>query len=156
MKYYRAVTKNGQATKRHSSFQSLSWFWLFATPWTAAYQASLSITDSQSLLKLISIELVMPSNYLILCHPLLLLPSFFPSIRVFSSGVGITPEEGNSNPCQGFLPGKFHGQKSLAGYGVSRVRHDLATKPPLPNERNQSKKSAELHGSMDILEKAKL
>ena len=156
MKYYRAVTRNGQATKRHSSFQSLSWFWLLATPWTAAYQPSLSITDSQSLLKLISIELVMPSNHLILCRPLLLLPSFFPSIRVFSSGVGITPEEGNSNPCQGFLPGKFHGQKSLAGYGVSRVRDDLATKPPLPNERNQSKKSAELHGSMDVLEKAKL
>ena len=56
-----------------------------ATPWTAARQASLSITSSQSLLKLMSIELVMPSNYLILCHPLLLLPSIFPSIRVFSN-----------------------------------------------------------------------
>ena len=56
---------------------------LFATPWTAACQASLSITNSQSLLKLMSIELVMPSNHLILCHPLLLLPSIFPSIRVF-------------------------------------------------------------------------
>ena len=54
-------------------------------PWTAAYQASLSITNSQSLLKLMSIESVMPSNHLILCHPLLLLPSFFPSIRVFSN-----------------------------------------------------------------------
>ena len=136
--------------------QSLSWFWLFATPWTAVYQASLSITDSQSLLKLISIELVMPSNHLILCHPLLLLTSFFPSIRVFSIGVRITPKEGNSNPCQGFLTGKFHGQKSLAGYGVSRVGHNLATNPPLPNERSQSKESAELHGSMDILKKAKL
>ena len=58
---------------------------LFATPWTAAHQASLSITYSQSLLKLISIESVMPSNHLILCHPLLLLPSIFPSIRVFSN-----------------------------------------------------------------------
>ena len=55
-----------------------------ATPWTAAHQASLSITNSQSLLKLMSIELVMPSNHLILCHPLLLPPSIFPSIRVFS------------------------------------------------------------------------
>ena len=67
------------------SVQSLSHFWLFATPWTAAHQASLSITNSQSLLKLMSIESVMPSNYLILCHPLLLLPSIFPSIRVFSN-----------------------------------------------------------------------
>ena len=58
---------------------------LFATPWTAACQASLSITHSQSLLKLMSIELVMPSNHLILCHPILLLPSIFPSIRVFSN-----------------------------------------------------------------------
>ena len=57
----------------------------FATPWTAAHQASLSITNSQSLLKLTSIELVMPSNHLILCHPLLLPPSVFPSVRVFSN-----------------------------------------------------------------------
>ena len=57
-------------------------FQLFATPWTAACQASLSITNSQSLLKLMSIESVMPSYHLILCHPLLLLPSIFPSIRV--------------------------------------------------------------------------
>ena len=55
------------------------------TPWTAARQASLSNTNSQSLLKLVSIESVMPSNHLILCHPLLLLPSIFPSIRVFSN-----------------------------------------------------------------------
>ena len=68
-----------------SSVQLLSRVWLFATPWTAARQASLSITNSQSLPKLISIELVMSSNHLILCHPLLLLPSIFPSIRVFSS-----------------------------------------------------------------------
>ena len=58
---------------------------LFATPWTTACQASLSITNSWSLLRLMSIELVMPSNHLILCHPLLLLPSIFPSIRVFSN-----------------------------------------------------------------------
>ena len=65
-----------------SSVQSLSHVH-FATPWTAACQASLSITSSWSLLKLMSIESVMPSNHLILCHPLLLLPSVFPSIRVF-------------------------------------------------------------------------
>ena len=67
-----------------SSVQSLSHVWLFATPWTAAHQASLSTTNSHSLLKLMSIELMMPSNHLILCHLLLLLPSVFPSIRVFS------------------------------------------------------------------------
>ena len=65
------------------SVQSLSRVSLFATPWTAARQASLSITNSRSLLKLMSIELVMPSNHLILCRPLLLLLSVFPSIRVF-------------------------------------------------------------------------
>ena len=68
-----------------SSVQSLSLVWLFVTPWTAAWQASLSITYSRSLLKLMSIESVMPSNHLILCCPLLLLPSIFPSIRVFSN-----------------------------------------------------------------------
>ena len=67
-----------------SSVQPLSHVWHFATPWTAARQASLSITNSQSLLQLMSIESVMPSNYLILCRLLLLLPSIFPSIRVFS------------------------------------------------------------------------
>ena len=67
-----------------SSVQSL-----FTTPYTAARQASLSIANSQSLLKLISIELVMPSNHLILCHPLLLLPSVFPSIRVFSNELAL-------------------------------------------------------------------
>ena len=68
-----------------SSVQSLSCVWLFATPWTAARQASLSITYSWSLLKLMSVELVMPSNRLILCRPLLFPPSIFPSIRVFSN-----------------------------------------------------------------------
>ena len=68
-----------------SSIQSLSCIRLFVTPWTAAGQASLSITNYQSLLKLMSIESVMPSNQLILYRPLLLLPSIFPSIRVFSN-----------------------------------------------------------------------
>ena len=67
------------------SVQWLSCVRLFVTPWTAAHQASLSITNSQRLPKLMSIELVMPSNHLTLCHPLLLLPSIFPNIRVFSN-----------------------------------------------------------------------
>ena len=67
------------------SVQLLSYVLLFATPWTAACQASLSITNFWSLPKLMSIELVMPSNHLILCHPLLLLPLIFPQIRVFSN-----------------------------------------------------------------------
>ena len=71
--------------EQFSSFQLLSWVRLFATPWTGARQASLSITNSRSTLKLMSIESVMPSNHLILCHPILLPPSIFPSIRVFSN-----------------------------------------------------------------------
>ena len=74
----------GQDWSDFSSVQLLSRVWLFATPWTTARQASLSITNSRSLPKIMSIELVMPSNHLILCRPLLL-PLIFPSIRVFSS-----------------------------------------------------------------------
>ena len=74
-----------QPSVQFSSVQSLSHIRLFATPWTAARQASLSINNSRSLLKLMSIELVIPSNHLILCHPLLLSPSIFPNIRVFSN-----------------------------------------------------------------------
>ena len=86
----RSVTrleKCGRITGKHSgqSVQSLSHLPLSAIPWTAARQASLSITNSQSLLKLMSIESGMPSNHLILCCLLLLLPSIFPSIRVFSN-----------------------------------------------------------------------
>ena len=76
--------KKGNKVLDSVVIQSLSRVQLFVTPWTAAQQGSLSITNSWSLLKLMSIELVMPSNHLILCHPLLLLPSIFPSIRVFS------------------------------------------------------------------------
>ena len=67
-----------------SSVQSLSHFWLVVNPWTAARQASMPIINSQSLLKLMSIDWMIPSTHLILCHPLLLLPSIFPSITVFS------------------------------------------------------------------------
>ena len=70
---------------KFSSIQLLSRVRLFITPWTAAHQVSLSITNSQSLLELMSIESVMSSNHLILCHPLLLLPSILPHIRVFSN-----------------------------------------------------------------------
>ena len=90
--YYEAKRRNriiftftSLLTIQFSSVQSLSHVRLFATPWTVACQASPSITNSQSLLKFKSIKLVIPSNHLILCHPLLLLPSIFPSIRVFSN-----------------------------------------------------------------------
>ena len=80
------VTDTGPPPElQFSSVQSLSRVHIFATPWTAARQASLSITNSQSLLKLMSIESLMPSNHLILCCPLVLLPSISPRIRVFSN-----------------------------------------------------------------------
>ena len=69
--------------------QSLGHVWLFATPWTAAHQAFLSITISWSLLRLMYIVLVMPINHLVLCHPLFLLPSIFPSTRVFSNELAL-------------------------------------------------------------------
>ena len=75
--------------KLECSVQSLSHVQLFVTPWTAACQASLSITNSQSLLKLMSIELVMLSSHLILCCPLLFLPLILPSIRVFSNELAL-------------------------------------------------------------------
>ena len=79
------ITLSEKSHYMFSSVQSLSYVRLFATPWTAAHQASLSKTNSRSLLKLMSFESVMPSNHLILCHSLLLSPSIFPSIRVFSN-----------------------------------------------------------------------
>ena len=114
-----------------SSVHVLSCVQLFATPWTAAHQASLSITNHWSLLKLMSIESVMPSNHLILCHPLLLPPSIFPSIRVFSSesalhsrwpkywsfSFSISP----SNEYPGWFPLGWTGWISLQSKGLSRV-----------------------------------
>ena len=79
------MPRRGKTLGEFSSVQSLSRVQLFVTPWTAAHQASLSITYSQSLLKLMSIESVMPSKHLILCRPLRPLPSIFPSIRVSSN-----------------------------------------------------------------------
>ena len=114
-----------------SSVQSLSRVRRFETPWTAAGQASLSITNSQSLLKLMPIESVMPSNHLILCHPLLLPPSIFCSIRVFSNesalrirwpkywsfSFSISP----SSEHQGLVSLGWTGLISLLSKGLSRV-----------------------------------
>ena len=90
MKVWHIYRRLGKRTKLHiSSVQLLSPVKLSATPWTAARQAFLSFTNSWSLFKLMSIESVMPSNHLTLCHPLLLLPSIFPSIRVFSNELAL-------------------------------------------------------------------
>ena len=113
------------------SVQSLSRVRLFAAPWTAAHRASLSITNSWSLLKLLPIESVMPSSHLILCRPLLFLPSVFPSIRVFSSesvlhirwpnylsfSVSISP----SNEYSGLVSFRIPGWIALPSKGLSRV-----------------------------------
>ena len=115
-----------------SSVQSLSHVWLFATRWTAARQASLSITNYQSLLKLRSIELVMPSNHLIPCHPLLLLPSIFPNIRVFSKDAKFLALGGQSigfsasasvlqMTTQDWFLLRWTDLKSLQSKGLSRV-----------------------------------
>ena len=85
MTYNGKESEHNMVNQLFSSVQLLSCVWLFVTPWTAACQASLSITNSRSPPKPMSIESVMPSNHLILCHPLLLLPSIFPNIRVFSN-----------------------------------------------------------------------
>ena len=110
--------------------QSLNHVWLFVTPWTAAHQASLSFTVFLSLLKLMSIELVMPSNHFILCHPLLLLPSIFPIIRLFkeltvsfswprywSFSFSISP----SNEYSGLISYRLTGLIFLLSKGLSRV-----------------------------------
>ena len=114
-----------------SSVELLSCVWLFAISWAAACQASLSIANSQNLLKLMSIELVMPSNHLILCHPLLLLPSIFPSIRVFSNesvlqsggqSIGVSASA-SALPMdiQDWFPLRWTGWISLQSRGILRV-----------------------------------
>ena len=116
---------------KFSSVQSLNRIWLFATPWIAARQASLSITNSQSLLKLMPIESVMPSNHLILCHPFLFQPSVFHSIRVFSNesalcircqniGVSASTSVLPMN-IQDWFPLGWIGWISLQSKGLSRV-----------------------------------
>ena len=114
-----------------SSVQSLSRVWLFATPWIAACQASVSITKSRSLLKLMSIESVMPSSHLILYRPLLLLPPIPPSIRVFSNESTLHMRWPNHwsftlasflpKKSQGWSPWKWTGWISLQSKGLSRV-----------------------------------
>ena len=109
--------------------QSLSCVQLFATPWTVACQASLSFTISQSLLKLMCIESMMPSNHLILCYPLLLLPSIFPSIRVFSNELALHikwPRYWSfsiniSNEYSGLISFKIDGFDLLQSKGLPRV-----------------------------------
>ena len=111
--------------------QSLSLVWLFLTPWTAAIQASLSFTMSQSLFKFMSIESMMPSNHLILCHPLLLLPLIFPSIRVFSNESALsirwqkcgsfTLSLSPSNEYSGLIFFRMTGLISLQSRRLSRV-----------------------------------
>ena len=116
---------------KFSSFQSLSCVWLFATPWTEAYQASLFITNSRMLLKLMSIKSVMPSSRLILCHLLLLLPSIFYSIRVFSKETVLCirwPKDWSfrftispSNEYSGLISFRMHWFDLLESKGLSRV-----------------------------------
>ena len=118
-------------THKFNSVQSLSRVQLFASPWTTAHQASLSITNSWSLPKLMSIESAMPFNHLILCHPLLLLPSIFPSIRVFSneSALRIGGESSGISASASVLPVNIQdwfslgwtGRISLQSKGLSRV-----------------------------------
>ena len=112
-----------------NAVQSLSRVWLLMTPWTAAHQASLSITNSWSLVKLMSIKLVMPSNHLILCCPLPLLPSIFPSIRVFSNESALHirwPKYCSfsfniSTPNSGLISFRIDRFDLLASKGLSRV-----------------------------------
>ena len=111
-----------------SSAQLLSHVWLPATPCAAVQQSSLSITNSQKLLKIISLESVMPSNHLILCHPLFLLPSIFPSIRVFlmsrlftPGGQSIGASASASVNIQDWFPLGLTGLISLQSNGLSRV-----------------------------------
>ena len=116
---------------KFSSVQLLSRVWLFATPWTAALQASLFITNSWNLLKLMSIESVMPSNHLILCRPLLLPPSICPSIRVFSNELALHirwPKYwsfsfciSHSNEYSGLISLRFTGWISLQSKGLWKV-----------------------------------
>ena len=131
--FFTTISKH--ATSRNDTFiisvQSLSHVWLFVTPWAAARQASLFITSSWSPPKPMSIKSVMPSNHLILCRPLLLLPSTFPSIRVFSNESALrirwpkywsfSPSISPSNEHPGLISLEWTGWISLQSKGLSRV-----------------------------------
>ena len=128
---WEVANEKGHCDNQFSSVQSLSPVWLFVTPWTAARQASLSFTNSWSLLKLISIESMMPSNHLILCRPLLLLPSIFSSIRVLSNEsvlrnrwpkyCSFNFSISSSSEYSGLIPFERTGWISLQSKGLSRV-----------------------------------
>ena len=139
-----------------SSVQSLSRVRLFSTPWTTALQVSLSITNSQSLLKLMPIELVMPPNHLILYHPLLLRPSTFPSIRVFSNesvlrirwpkywsfSFRISP----SNEHPELISSEWTGWISLQSKGLSRVfSNTTVQKHPFFSMHLSSQSNSHIH-----------
>ena len=119
-----------------NSVQLLSHVRLFSTPWTTEHQAFLSITNFQSLPKIMSIESVMPSNHLILCYPLLLLPSIFPSIRVFSNESvlcirwpkywSFSFSVSSSNEYSGWSPLELTGWISLQSKGLSRIFSNTA------------------------------
>ena len=121
-----------QFRNQFSSIQLLSRVWLFVTPWIAACQASLSVTNSRSSLRFMSIESVMPSSHPILCRPLLLLPPIPPSIRVFSNDSTLRMRWGQSTgvsalvlflpkKSQGWSPSEWTGWISLQSKGPSRV-----------------------------------
>ena len=138
-----------------SSVQSLSRVQHFATPWTAARQVSLSITNPQSPTKPMSIESVMPSNNLILCHPLLLLPSIFPSIRVFSNesalhirwpkywsfSFNISP----SNEYQDWSALGWTGWISLQSKGLPRVFNTTVQKPQFFGAQLSLQSNSQIH-----------
>ena len=111
--------------RNFSSVQSLSYVQLFATPWITAHQASLSFNSSQTLLKLMSIESVMPSNHLILCHRLLLLPSIIPSIRVFSNELPlhIGGQSTGASASASLLPMNIQGQFPLGLTGLISLQY---------------------------------
>ena len=147
--------KNHYNIKKKNLVQSLSRVWLFATPWITACQAYLSITSSRSLLKLMSIELVMPSNHLILCCPLLLLPPIPPSIRDFSNESALHmrwPSIGVSASAsvlpmntQDWSPLGWRGWISLQSKGLSRVFSNTIQKHQLFGAQLFSQDNSHIH-----------
>ena len=137
------------------SVQLLSCFQPFVTPWTAACQASLSITNSQSLLKFMSIESVMPSNHLILCRPLLLLPAVFLSIRVFSNESvlhirlpkywSFSFSTSPSNEYSGLISFRMAGWISLLSNGLSRISNTTVQKHQFFGSQLSSQSNSHIH-----------
>ena len=138
-----------------STVQLLSCVQPFVTPWTAACQASLSITNSQSLLKFMSIESVMPSNHLILCHPLLLLPAVFLSIRVFSNESvlhirlpkywSFSFSTSPSNEYSGLISFRMAGWISLLSKGLSGISNTTVLKHQFFGAQLSSQSNSHIH-----------